>query len=86
MTTWKGELTASAHRGDFNIRHSPSLVSNESQQDRRSQACAKEVRDTKEAGSGFPSNERFRRAEMTASKVDKEGVGDFRMILPQAAG
>lgn len=86
MTTWKGELTASAHRGDFNIRHSPSLVSNESQRDRRSQACAKEVRDTKEAGSGFPSNERFRRAEMTASKVDKEGVGDFRMILPQTAG
>lgn len=86
MTTWKEELTASAHRGDFNIWHSQSLVSDESQGNRRSQPCAKEVRDTKEGGSGFPSNGGFRRAEMTASKDDKEGVGDFRMTLPQTAG
>lgn len=87
MTTWKGELAASAHRGDFNIRHNQSLVSNESQGGWRSQPCAKKkVRQTREGGRGFLSNERFRRAKMAGSKDDKKGVGYFRMILSQTAG
>jgi len=52
MTTWKGELAASAHRGDFNIRHNQSPGRGGSQGGWRSQPCAKEVRGTREGGSG----------------------------------
>lgn len=86
MTTWKGELAASAHRRDFNIRHNQSLVRGGSQGGWRSQPCAKEVRGTMERGSVFLSNERLRGSETAGSKDEKEGVGDFRMTLPQSAG
>ena len=34
----------------------------------------------------WKSNEGLRGAEMAGSKNEKEGVGDFRMTLPQSAG
>lgn len=86
MTTWKGELSESAHSRDFNIRHNQTLVRNEIQGVGGHRLVAEEVRETTEGGSGFLSSGRFKQPEMSGSKDDMEGMGDFRVILPQTTG